>query len=206
MAQNITLQGANYADVPAVTLPKTGGGTASFTDVTGTTATASDVLAGRYFYDADGVLTVGTLTLAPDMLYYNSSGTTGTVTLSASAANYDHMRIYYKKNGDVYQNASVVIYQPNKKYASLWVINPRSADSDMWVAGKMVYINGTSITNNNYAEAQIGATTNGNGNNAVAIYRVEAWNDATNLAKIYTSSSAPTSTDGINGDVWLVSE
>lgn len=32
MAQNITLMGANYSDVPAVTLPKTGGGTATFVD------------------------------------------------------------------------------------------------------------------------------------------------------------------------------
>lgn len=32
MAQNITLLGASYTDVPAVTLPKTGGGTAKFVD------------------------------------------------------------------------------------------------------------------------------------------------------------------------------
>ena len=34
MAQNITLMGASYPDVPAVTLPKTGGGTATFYDIT----------------------------------------------------------------------------------------------------------------------------------------------------------------------------
>ena len=60
MAQNITLMGATYSDVPAVTLPKSGGGTASFTDVTDTTATASDVANGKYFYTAAGVLTAGT--------------------------------------------------------------------------------------------------------------------------------------------------
>lgn len=32
MAQNITLLGASYSAVPAVTLPKTGGGTATFID------------------------------------------------------------------------------------------------------------------------------------------------------------------------------
>ena len=32
MAQNITLLGASYNDVPAVELPKTGGGTATFID------------------------------------------------------------------------------------------------------------------------------------------------------------------------------
>ena len=60
MAQNITLLGASYSDVPAVTLPKTGGGTATFTDVTDTTAAASDVASGKYFYTAAGVFTQGT--------------------------------------------------------------------------------------------------------------------------------------------------
>lgn len=60
MAQDITIMGASYSDVPAVELPKTGGGTASFTDVTDTTATASDVASGTYFYTAAGVRTAGT--------------------------------------------------------------------------------------------------------------------------------------------------
>ena len=60
MAQNITLLGANYSAVPAVNLPKTGGGTATFTDVTDTTASASDVATGKYFYTAAGVRTAGT--------------------------------------------------------------------------------------------------------------------------------------------------
>lgn len=59
MAQNITLLGANYPDVPAVELPKTGGGTALFTDVSDTTAAAADVAAGKYFYDSSGVKTPG---------------------------------------------------------------------------------------------------------------------------------------------------
>lgn len=33
MAKNITLMGANYPDVPAVQLPQTGGGTATFYDI-----------------------------------------------------------------------------------------------------------------------------------------------------------------------------
>lgn len=32
MAQAITIWGASYTDVPAITLPKTGGGTAKFVD------------------------------------------------------------------------------------------------------------------------------------------------------------------------------
>lgn len=60
MSQNITIMGASYSSVPAVTLPKTGGGTAAFTDVTDTTAAAADVASGKYFYTADGARTQGT--------------------------------------------------------------------------------------------------------------------------------------------------
>lgn len=60
MAQNVTLMGASYSAVPAVTLPKTGGGTATFTDVSDTTAAAADVASGKYFYTSAGVRTAGT--------------------------------------------------------------------------------------------------------------------------------------------------
>lgn len=60
MAQNITLMGASYSAVPAVTLPKTGGGTARFDDASVTTATAADVASGKLFLAADGTVTTGT--------------------------------------------------------------------------------------------------------------------------------------------------
>lgn len=60
MAQNITLLGASYSAVPGVTLPKTGGGTATFYDVSDTTAAAADVASGKYFYTAAGTRTQGT--------------------------------------------------------------------------------------------------------------------------------------------------
>lgn len=60
MAQNITLLGANYSNVPGVKLPKTGGGTALFTDVSPTTAAASDVASGKIFFDSSGNQQTGT--------------------------------------------------------------------------------------------------------------------------------------------------
>ena len=60
MAQNITLLGANYPDVPAVDLPKTGGGTARFSDASITTALEADVSAGKIFLKADGSIATGT--------------------------------------------------------------------------------------------------------------------------------------------------
>ena len=60
MSQNISLLGATYSAVPAVTLPKQGGGTATFTDVTDTTAEAADVSNTKYFYNAQGQRVQGT--------------------------------------------------------------------------------------------------------------------------------------------------
>lgn len=60
MSQNITLLGASYQNVPAVQLPKTGGGTARFDDCTVVTAAASDVASGKIFVAADGTVTTGT--------------------------------------------------------------------------------------------------------------------------------------------------
>lgn len=60
MAQNITLMGASYQNVPAVLLPKTGGGQARFTDTTPTTAVESDVASGKVFIKADGSQATGT--------------------------------------------------------------------------------------------------------------------------------------------------
>lgn len=60
MAQNVTIMGASYSNVPAVTLPKTGGGTARFDDASVTTATASDVAQGKVFLASDGTITTGT--------------------------------------------------------------------------------------------------------------------------------------------------
>ena len=79
MAQNISLLGATYSAVPAVQLPKQGGGTATFTDVTDTTATASDVASGTYFYTAAGVKTAGTA---------SGGGSIQTDTKTATASNY----------------------------------------------------------------------------------------------------------------------
>lgn len=59
MAQNITLMGASYSAVPAVLLPKTGGGTAQFDDTTDADATASDIKQGKTAY-VNGVKLTGT--------------------------------------------------------------------------------------------------------------------------------------------------
>lgn len=102
MAQNITLMGANYSAVPGVQLPKTGGGTALFTDVTPTTATAADVVSGKLFFTADGTQTTGTASggggsnwtlLGSTELTVNTTSTqaasAGTISCGSTAADKD---------------------------------------------------------------------------------------------------------------------
>lgn len=88
MAQNITLLGASYSAVPAVTLPKTGGGTATFTDVTDTTAAAADVASGKYFYTDAGVRTQGTASGGggTDRLVLIQTTSIGSLTTSSTSA------------------------------------------------------------------------------------------------------------------------
>ncbi len=99
MAQNITLMGASYSAVPAVTLPKTGGGTASFTDVSDTTATAADVASGTYFYTAAGEYTEGTAS--------GGGGSTVVITMEEQMGLVDSF---------VYPNAATVVTDPDQPW------------------------------------------------------------------------------------------
>lgn len=87
MAQNITLLGASYSAVPAVLLPKTGGGTARFTDVTPTTAADSDVASGKIYFKADGSQSTGTASGGgTDKIKLLQTTTIGSISTSSTSA------------------------------------------------------------------------------------------------------------------------
>ena len=126
--------------------------------------------------------TTGTIALVPTQLYNNTTGTNGTVTLSASAANYNHMRIYYRasdNNGSPVN--SVDIYSPNGKRFSLWTVHTTDGKG-FTVRGSMWYISGTSMTV--AGQGGVGWLSSGSWSGSsdtqtsnIYVVRVEGWNE-----------------------------
>ena len=93
MAQNITLLGASYSNVPAVTLPKTGGGTATFTDTTIASggARAEDIISGSKAY-VNGSLVTGSMALSNPPTSTTNTHTGNLVTTIASASSVRYLQ------------------------------------------------------------------------------------------------------------------
>ena len=75
---NVVIAGATYPDVPSVTLNKSGGGTASYVNISDTTATPADVPTTKNFYMADGTKTSGVVTDARSSGYIADVGEVST--------------------------------------------------------------------------------------------------------------------------------
>lgn len=114
------------------------------------------------------------------VLYANETGSNGTITLSDSAANYEHLTIYYC-NGASYTHSSTTIYNPNGKNVNLFLGGTTNNGGVFWPIGKDVTISGMSITTratNRYYGAVSGTTSTAiktAANNEIYITRVEGW-------------------------------
>lgn len=117
--------------------------------------------------------------LRPEVLF--SGHTNSAVTLSDSAANYEHMKIYYDSliGGTTPLYGSVCIYNPNGKSVNLFIGEAGSSGNPWW-KGWDVTINGTSINTratNRYYDTNSSNTTKRTTTavNNMYIDRVEAW-------------------------------
>lgn len=78
---------------------------------------------------------------------YSGTGTTGTITLSSSAANFTYLEIFYTDNNSI-QAQSIKLYSPNGKYVSLSCIEPSTSGSEprVYIRTSGWTISGTTMT------------------------------------------------------------
>lgn len=100
-----------------------------------------------------------------------------------SAANYNHMRIYYKYFDSRQPESSVEVFNPNGKYVHLFIGYAGYGSGFYWPSGRDVLIEddhlstrGSYYTSN--ATSTVRTIAPGDDTHRIRILRVEAWNDS----------------------------
>ena len=114
------------------------------------------------------------LNTKPVVLYNNAPGTTGTVTLSQTAANFSYLDIFFREQSNPSEHSYARIYSPNGKCVNLVISSTDSSHSDVWVKVRTVSISGTSLTTTLYAEGAVKGNT-ATASNFIYIVRVEGY-------------------------------
>lgn len=100
MAQNVTIAGNQYPSVPSILIPKTGGGgNATFTDTSPTTASASDVAQGKIFFDSTGSQQTGTASGGSAVIQSLSVTQNGTYTAPTGVDGYSPVTVNVSGGG-----------------------------------------------------------------------------------------------------------
>lgn len=112
------------------------------------------------------------------VLYDNAAGTTGTVTLSETSANFDYIEVFYKDEGSNF--SSVKAHSPNGKKVSLQTMKCAIGSIQFYV--KLASISGTSITpdaNGGYTQIFTNGASAGYNNSAnyILITRVVGYKE-----------------------------
>lgn len=176
MAQNVTVAGASYSAVPSVDLPKTGGGTSSFYDVSDTTATASDVASGKVFYDASGALTTGTASGGG-----SSNIVTGTFTTGSTGGVVEEITVPYEGSG---WPIVIIVYVEDGMHVTDNTVNPEWRNTVAYHAtGMFAAVKAHFNSEPNYSSTALRLTQN-----------------MTTTVTAYKSSSSTATSYGYGGD------
>lgn len=170
-ASKITSGTFDAARIPALDASKIGSGTLAAARIP--SLDASKITSGT-FADARipnlnaSKITAGTLPVARggtgktsgtcymvDTLYNNTSGSNANITLSASAANYTMIEVFYRTNSNQY--ASTKVYSPNGKTVNLSANAPlgTASLSGYNILGQSRTINGTAFNVSTYYEVDV---------------------------------------------------
>lgn len=115
----------------------------------------------------------GVIQAFPTNLYENASGTNGTVTLSETAANFNHIQIFFNKTSDRY--SSVDVWAPNGKNVVLELTYVENNNNFAQTQAKRMAISGSSITlvSNSFGGINFnGSSSTVFNNNELKIYKV----------------------------------
>lgn len=94
--------------------------------------------------------------------YSSSSGTTGDITLSQSAVNSNYAEIYYRDQEN--NHGYTKVENPNGKKVQLSIAVTNAGATGMYIKARTISINGTSISNISYGEAEVASGTVSNYN------------------------------------------
>lgn len=129
------------------------------------------------FYFNKDIQINGRHVVAPLIAYSNSSGTSGTVTLSASSTNYKNIRITYK-NDDAQYGSTTFSGISNANGTIYGTIVRKTSNNDSVILNSALFtINGTTITISRNSQANIiFGKTSSSDTNKLYITKVELWN------------------------------
>lgn len=129
------------------------------------------------FYFNKDIQINGRHVVAPLIAYSNSSGTSGTVTMSASASNYKNIRITYK-NDDAQYGSTTFSGISNANGTIYGTIVRKTSNNDSVILNSALFtINGTTITISRNSQANIiFGKTSSSDTNKLNITKVEMWN------------------------------
>jgi hypothetical protein len=145
MAQNVVINGVTYSSCPEVDIPKSGGGTAAFFDISDTTATAGDVLSTKYFHTADGTKTQGGIASKT-----SSDLSASTLTVTAPAGYYSSAasKTLSDQNlvsGNIKSGVTIFGVSGATNVVDTTVSSDAAAASTI-ISGKKAYVNGSLVT------------------------------------------------------------